>query len=98
MKVTMNIECTPDEARALMGLPDVRPMQEALMADLEERLRTNMKALAPDAFVKTWLPASLEGAEQMQKMFLAHMQNVMQGLSGAALSLNGQAVTGQKAG
>ncbi|WP_420846806.1 DUF6489 family protein [Microvirga tunisiensis] len=28
MKITMDVECTPEEARAFLGLPDVKPMQE----------------------------------------------------------------------
>jgi hypothetical protein len=31
MKITTNVDCTPDEARILMGLPDLKPMQEVLM-------------------------------------------------------------------
>lgn len=39
MKITMNIDCTPEEARAFFGLPDVKPMQEKLLREMEERLR-----------------------------------------------------------
>ena len=39
MKVTINIDCSPEEARTFMGLPDVRPMQEALLKELEARLQ-----------------------------------------------------------
>lgn len=34
MKITIDVDCTPDEARRFLGLPDVAPMQEALMAQL----------------------------------------------------------------
>ena len=34
MKVTVEIDCTPDEARQFMGLPDVKPLQAAVMAKL----------------------------------------------------------------
>ena len=34
MKATIEIDCTPDELRATMGLPDVKPLQANLMADL----------------------------------------------------------------
>ncbi len=30
MKVTIEIDCTPIEARQFMGLPDVQPMQAAV--------------------------------------------------------------------
>ena len=31
MKVTVEVECTPEEARQFLGLPDVVPMQQAAM-------------------------------------------------------------------
>ncbi len=29
MKITVDIDCTPEEARAFFGLPNVQPMQDA---------------------------------------------------------------------
>lgn len=76
MKVTINIDCTPEEARTFFGLPDVQPMQERLMVDLEERLKQSMNDLEPEALVNKWLPVGLQGMEQMQKAMLAAMQNM----------------------
>lgn len=73
MKVTINIDCSPEEARTFLGLPDVAPMQEALMAEVQKRMEANIRAMNPEQMLKTWLPASLEGLEQMQKMFWSHM-------------------------
>ena len=70
MKVTVNIDCTPEEARVFFGLPDIQPMQTSLMKDLEERLRKNIQAMDPETMFKTWLPATLKSIEQMQEMFL----------------------------
>ncbi|MFL5268941.1 MAG: DUF6489 family protein [Stellaceae bacterium] len=76
MKVKLDIECTPEEARAFFGLPDVRPLQEALMPEVEERLRATLKAMDPEAMLKSWLPATLKGFEQLQEMFLAQMSGL----------------------
>jgi uncharacterized protein DUF6489 len=73
MKITMDIDCTPEEMRAFFGLPDVRPMQEALLKDVQQRLAANLQAMDPEAMLKTWLPATLKGFEQLQEMFLAQM-------------------------
>ena len=73
MKFKVDIDCTPDEARAFFGLPDLKPLQEALLPELEERLRATLKAIDPEAMLKTWLPATLKGFEQLQEMFLAQM-------------------------
>jgi len=81
MKVTVNVECSPEEARAFLGLPDVAPMQQALMKDLEDRLRSNIQAMTPDTMLKTWLPASLQNVEQAQKIFWSQIQQTMSGLA-----------------
>ncbi len=73
MKITFDIDCTPEEARAFFGLPDVQPMQKAMMAEVEERMKKNLDAMGPDALFNTWLPAGMESFEQMQKMFFAQM-------------------------
>jgi hypothetical protein len=70
MKISLGIDCTPEELRGFFGLPDVKPMQETLLKEVEERLRANLKALDPEAMLNTWLPAGLKGFEQLQEMFL----------------------------
>jgi len=75
MKVTVNIDCTPEEARAFFGLPDVQPMQEHLMREMQERLSANMKAMDPETMIKTLLPAAVKGFEQWQDMFASRMSS-----------------------
>jgi hypothetical protein len=70
MKITLDIDCTPGELRDFFGMPDVKPMQEQLLKEVEERMRANLKALDPETLLKTWLPAGLKGFEQLQEMFL----------------------------
>lgn len=71
MKITVDIDCTPDEARTFFGLPDVKPMQEAMMSQIQERMTASLSAMEPEAMLKTWLPAGVQGMEQLQKMFWA---------------------------
>ena len=73
MKIHVDIDCTPEEARAFLGLPDVAPMQEALMAELQKRMMANLQAMEPEQLLKTWLPAGLQGWEQLQKAFWTQM-------------------------
>src|ERR1044071_966678 len=73
MKINLDIECTPEELRGFFGRPDVKPMQEQLLKEVEERLRANVKALDPETMLKTWLPAGLKGFEQLQEIFLNQM-------------------------
>ena len=73
MKITVDVDCTPEEARAFLGLPDVKPMQEQLMRELQERMAANIRAMEPEAMFRTWLPATLKGFEQLQEMFISQM-------------------------
>jgi hypothetical protein len=43
------------------------------MAEAEERMRANLKALDPETMMKTWLPAGMRGLEQLQEMFFSQM-------------------------
>ena len=73
MKFNFDIECTPEEARTFFGLPDVAPMQERMMKELEDRLQENIRNLTPEEMVKTWMPATMQGWQEMQKMFWGQM-------------------------
>lgn len=73
MKLHFDIDCTPEELREFFGLPDVKPMQDELLKEVEARMRANLQALDPEAMLKTWLPAGLKGFEQLQEMFLNQM-------------------------
>jgi hypothetical protein len=44
-------------------------MQERLMKEVEERMVSSMRAMEPEALMKNWLPASMQGLESLQKMF-----------------------------
>jgi hypothetical protein len=68
MKVTFDIECTPEEARAFLGLPDVAPLQEKVMAELEKQMLENIKAMDPETAMKTWMPAAIQNWGEMQKI------------------------------
>jgi len=69
MKITVDVDCTPDEARQFLGLPDVKPLQAAVLAKMEAQMITAAGALSPDAVLKSWFTAMPQGAEQMQKLF-----------------------------
>lgn len=79
MKIKLDIDCTPEEARAFFGLPDVKPMQDALMKQMQDRLSANLAAMDPEVLAKTWLPVGIQGLEQMQKMMWNQMTAAMSG-------------------
>jgi len=73
MKVKFDIECSPEEARKFLGLPDVVPMQEKIMEEIETKMQENFRNMDAETIVKTWMPATVQGWGDMQKMFWAQM-------------------------
>ena len=73
MKISLDIDCTPEEARRFLGMPDVAAMNEQVVADMQKRMLANLAAMDPEQLFKTWMPAGLQGLEQMQKMFWQQM-------------------------
>ena len=49
MKLNIEIDCTPAEARAFLGLPDVTGINEHLVSEMQKRIDANVSALAPEA-------------------------------------------------
>ena len=73
MKVTIDVDCTPEEARRFFGLPDVAPLQQTMMDEVQRRMLAGLESMEPEALMKTWLPLGLQGMEQLQKMFSSRM-------------------------
>ena len=69
MKINVDIECTPQEARTFFGLPNVEPLQQAVMDEVQAKIMQNLQALDAENLMKTWLPAGIQGFEQLQKFF-----------------------------
>ena len=69
MKVNIEIDCTPDEARRFFGLPEVAPMQERIMAELEARLMRAITDTDPQKLVENWLPLTMRGLESWQTLW-----------------------------
>ena len=73
MKINVNIECTPEEARTFLGLPDVEPMQRELMDQIRQRMLSALSATDPESLLRTWLPLGLQNWEQLQRFFWNQM-------------------------
>ena len=73
MKVTFDIDCTPEEARQFLGLPNIAPIQDRMLKEMEGRMLEGMQSLDPETFMKTWMPITMDSWQEMQKYFWAQM-------------------------
>ena len=69
MKINVEVDCTPEEARAFLGLPDVKPMQEAMLAELQDRMSANIRAMDPQEMMRLWLSPGLESFGTLYELF-----------------------------
>jgi hypothetical protein len=66
MKITIDIDCTPVEARQLAGLPDVQPMQERLMGEIEQKMREATNRMSAEMLLQRWIGLLPTGVEEMK--------------------------------
>jgi len=77
MKVKIDLDMTPEEARTLMGLPDLKPMQERLLAQLEKQLSSNMAYVDPEQIMKGIMPVGAQSMEQFQELMWSMARSAM---------------------
>ena len=75
MKFTINIDCTPQEARYFLGLPDIEAFQKSMLKKAQDRMEEQIKGLDTEALMKMWMPDGIAGTvkswEELQENFMA---------------------------
>ena len=75
MDVTINVKLTPTEARQLMGLPDVQPLQAAMLAKIEQTMVEQASKISADSLLNTWFttgPCAIDMFRDMAREVLSH--------------------------
>lgn len=68
MKITFDIDCTPEEARSFIGLPDLKPLHDAY---LKQTLMAFEQGITPEAMrnlVQGWGPMGEAGMAFWRQM------------------------------
>lgn len=71
MQVRITVDCTPAEARAFFGLPDLTPLHGAYLEQLEKMIKEGMSPSDFERIMRTWLPGADINWEQWQRTFWA---------------------------
>ena len=82
MKVTVDVDCTPAEAREFLGLPDMRPLQAAVLAKLESQMLANLDKLSPEAMMQNWFTFDPKNATRIQDMFTSFLTGSLKSSGG----------------
>jgi hypothetical protein len=68
MKMTIEVDCTPEEARRSLGLPDVSALNDHLVAEMQKRIDANMAMISPEELVKNWMSFGAGAQEHFRKL------------------------------
>lgn len=82
MKVSVEIDCTPEEARTFLGLPDVRQLNDHMVAEMKKRMDANIAMAAPEELMKTWMAFGGQAQEQFMKLMTGAAAAGLRGKTG----------------
>ena len=68
MKFTVNVECSPEEARRFMGLPDVTPINEALVGEMTSRMQKNLSLMSGENMMSSWMSVGTQAQDAFVKL------------------------------
>ena len=68
MKMTIEVDCSPEEARRFLGLPDVSSLNDHLVDEMKKRIDANMSMISPDEMMKNWMSFGAGAQEQFRKL------------------------------
>ena len=71
MKMTIEIDCSPQEARSFLGLPDVSALNDKLVEEMQKRMTANMAMVSPDELMKNWAAFGAGAQEQFRSLMSA---------------------------
>jgi len=66
----INIEMTPEEARKMMGFPDLEPIQTAMMDKMQEQMDEYFSSMSnPEVMFNKLMPMGIQAMENAQNFY-----------------------------
>jgi hypothetical protein len=69
MKISVDVDCTPEEARRFMGLPDLSGVHAVYLGKLERMVEEGVSSESVEAMLRAWAPMGEAGMNMWRKMF-----------------------------
>jgi hypothetical protein len=68
MKISVDLDITPEELRKVFGLPDVESFQRQLMDDIRERMVSGSEGYDPIKLFQPYVAGTMASWDMFQKM------------------------------
>lgn len=69
MKFTVDVDCTPEEARRFLGFPDLSPIHEAYVDKMRGAVADGLTPDMVTDMIKSWAPMGDAGMAMWRQMF-----------------------------
>ena len=69
MKITVDVDCTPEEARRFLGLPDLNPIHEIYLEKVKEMVESGITPDMIETLMRSWGPMSEAGSSMWMRFF-----------------------------
>lgn len=69
MKVTVDVDCTPEEARRFIGLPDLTPVHDLYLDKMKQTMEEGITPDTVEKLMSSWGPMSEAGLSMWSRFF-----------------------------
>lgn len=73
MKITVEIEITPEEMRELLGWPNIKEFQQELMDKIHDQMQAGADGYDPASLMQPFISQSFDSINNLQKMMMGVM-------------------------
>ena len=96
MKFNIEIDCTPEEARRLFGLPDLEPLHDIYLDRVKELMAKGITPEMVQAMVRSWVPMGESGLGLVQSLLGQFGGGLMGGVAKNGDTNDGKPAKGRK--
>jgi hypothetical protein len=79
MKFSIDVECTPEEARRFIGFPDVTLLNDRLVEEMTKRLDANIALMSPETMMQSWMAIGAQAQDAFMKLMTSAAANAARG-------------------
>lgn len=69
MKINLEVDCTPEEARRAVGLPDLTPIHDRYISMMMDSMSGSLKPEMTEALMRSWAPMGEAGMAMWRRLF-----------------------------
>lgn len=69
MKINVEVDCTPEEARRFMGLPDMGPVHDKYLSMLTSSMDGAAAPEMMESMMRSWMPMGDAGMSMWRQLF-----------------------------